>query len=168
MILLRGNMQNANRETSKQTKRRDTTRTHRERSKFLRKLSGIVNLKRTTSTFLAEKENDDKNENTEPIPKSETQNWINHKYANRQTEEKKKQEFFDINSKACCIKYRMPCEIASSIVSFWPEVLQMHDQYNNYWQGAWELGRVFTVYKTIISRVSRFCFLTNNIWKSTR
>ena len=93
MILLRGNMQNANRETSKQTKRRDTTHTHRERSKFLRKLSGIVNLKRTTSIFLAEKENDNKNKNTETIPKSETQNWTNHKYTNRQTEEKKNRNF---------------------------------------------------------------------------
>lgn len=52
----------------------------------------------------------------------------------------------------------MPCEIASSIVSFWPESLQMHDQYKNYTQASWELGRAFTLYTLIISLLFRVFF----------
>lgn len=75
-------MQITNRETSKQVKRRDTTHPHRELSELVIKLSGIVNLKRTTGIFRAE-----------AIPTSETQKRKKHKQTNRQTE-KKNRKFF--------------------------------------------------------------------------
>jgi len=67
-------MQITNRETFKQVKRRDTTHPHRKRLELVIKLSGIVNLKRTTGIFRAE-----------VIPTSETQKRKKHKQTKRQT-----------------------------------------------------------------------------------